>query len=137
MGHCNQLIDINYWQFCLLTIIEPPLENFTLVFPSQIWKHKKSYEVKSQNKVPVVLLMVPIHHKLVLILCLNLHCGSVRASGVTGENIENKPGPFAIRKVVQASHHKSHPRYGDSAGMQCTNTVYLPLFYSTIEDIDN
>ena len=83
---------------CLLRNIEPSLENFTLVFPSQIWKHKKSYEVKSQSKVPVVLLMVPIHHKLVLILCFNLHYGSVRASSVTGENIENNPGSLQSEK---------------------------------------
>ena len=119
-----------------MIVIEPPLENFTLVFASQVYKHKKSHDVKYLNEVPVASLMVPSYHKLELILCLNLHYGSVRASGATGEKIENNPGPSVIRKAVQVSHHQGHPRYGDSSEMQCTSTAYMPFFFSVIEKID-
>ena len=69
-----------------------------------------------------------------LIIYFNLHYGSVWASSFTQENIESNPGPF--HKEVQTSYHHSHPKYADSAGMQCTSTAYISIVFSVIKNID-
>ena len=56
-------------------------------------------------------------------LQINLHYALVRASKLTEEVIEINPGPeninrnYAIKKVVQASHHQGNSEFGESAGM--------------------
>ena len=56
-------------------------------------------------------------------LAINLDYKCVKSSQLTREGLESNPGPrnYVIKKVLLASHHQGHSRYGDSAGMQCTS----------------
>ena len=57
---------------------------------------------------------------------------------LTSEGVENNPGPgpVAIRKVVQASHHQDDIIYGSSsAGKQCTANAYFAIIFSSIKRV--
>ena len=75
----------------------------------------------------------------IIIVYLNLHYSSVILRNLTSEGgVESNPGPwlFAIRKVVQASHHQGDIRYrSDSAGKQCTANAYFAIIFWSIERI--
>ena len=70
---------------------------------------------------------------------LNLHYSSVILRNLTSAGVENNLGlgPFAMRKVVQASHHKSDIiRYGsDAARKQCTANAYFAIIFSSIKRV--
>ena len=73
---------------------------------------------------------------------MNLHYALVRVSKLTEEVIEINPGPeniswnYAIKKVVQASHHQGNSEFGESAGMQCTSNAYFAIIFSAMKSID-
>ena len=75
-------------------------------------------------------------------LQMNLHYALVRASKLTEEGIGINPGPeninwsYAIKKVVQASHHQGNSKFGESAGMQCTSNADFAIIFSAIKSID-
>ena len=73
------------------------------------------------------------------IVYLHSHYSSVIFRNLTNEGVESNPdpGPFAIRKVVQASHHQGDIiRYGrESAGKQCTANAYFAIFFSSIKKV--
>ena len=71
-----------------------------------------------------------------IIVNLNLHYSSVTFRNVIFEGVESKSGPFAIRKVIQASDHQCDMKYGnDSAGKQCTANAYFAIIFSSNERI--
>ena len=40
---------------------------------------------------------------------------------------------FAIKKLIEASHHLDHLKYRESARTQCTSNVYFSIVYSVIK----
>ena len=93
----------NYLKYCILKVIKPPWEHFTLVLVDKYTRKKKSGDVRSPHKIPVFLLMVLICHIFVLIVYLNLHYGLVWASGLSREGFECSKDPFAIK--IQYKYH--------------------------------
>ena len=78
--------------------------------------------------------MVLICHIPKLILYLNSYYGSDRASGLTGVGVVTNPGPFTIKTAVHAWQYQDHPRYGDSAGMQCKNNALISTVLFVIKE---
>ena len=93
------------------------------------------YVVKRQTFQYSILLRLLMCIIPLQILQINLHYALVRASKLTEEGIEINPGPensnrnYAIKKVVQASHHQGNSKYGESAGMQCTSNAYFAITF--------
>ena len=75
-------------------------------------------------------------------LQMNLDYALVITSKLTEEGIEINPGVensnwnYAIKKLVQASHHEGNSKFEESAGMQCTNNAYFAVIFSTIKSIE-
>ena len=100
---------------------------FYLILSPCIYKSSKifcgKYVVKHQVFQYSVLLWLFIYIILLQTLQINLRYALVRASKLTEEVIEINPGPeninrnYAIKKVVQASHHQGNSEFGESAGM--------------------
>ena len=68
-----------------------------------------------------------------------VHYSSVILRNLTSEGVvesNSGPRPFAIRKVVQASHRQGDIRYGsDSAGKQCTANAYFAIIFSSVKRV--
>ena len=75
-----------------------------------------------------------------IIVYLNLYYSSVIFRNLTSEGVESNlgPGPFAIRKVVQASHHQGDiiKYVRDSGGKQRMATAYFAIIYSSIKRVN-
>ena len=75
-----------------------------------------------------------------IIVYLNLYYSSVIFRNLTSEGVESNlgPGPFAIRKVVQASHHLGDiiKYVRDSGGKQRMANAYFAIIYSSIKRVN-
>ena len=75
-----------------------------------------------------------------IIVYLNLYYSSVIFRNLTSEGVESNlgPGPFAIRKVVQASHHQGDiiKYVRDSRGKQRMANAYFAIIYSSIKRVN-
>ena len=75
-----------------------------------------------------------------IIVYLNLYYSSVIFRNLTSEGVESNlgPGPFAIRKVVQASHHQGDiiKYVRDSGGKQRMANAYFAIIYSLIKRVN-
>ena len=75
-----------------------------------------------------------------IIVYLNLYYSSVIFRNLTSEGVESNlgPGPFAIRKVVQASHHQGDIiiYVRDSGGKQRMANAYFAIIYSSIKRVN-
>lgn len=74
-----------------------------------------------------------------IIVYLNLYYSSVIFRNLTSEGVESNlgPGPFAIRKVVQTSHHQGDiiKYVSDSAGKQRMANAYFTIISSSIKRV--
>ena len=99
------------------------------------------YVVKHQAFHFSVLLRLFMYIILLQTLQMNLDYALVTASKLTEEGIEINPGlensnwNYAIKKLVQASHHQGNSKFEESAWMQCTNNAYFAIF-SAIKSIE-
>ena len=75
-----------------------------------------------------------------IIVYLNLYYSSVIFRNLTSEGVESNlgPGPFAIRKVVQASHHQGDiiKYVRDSGGKQRMANAYFAIIYLSIKRVN-
>ena len=75
-----------------------------------------------------------------IIVYLNLYYSSVIFRNLTSEYVESNlgPGPFAIRKVVQAPHHQGDiiKYVRDSGGKQRMANAYFAIIYSSIKRVN-
>ena len=75
-----------------------------------------------------------------IIVYLNLYYSSIIFRNLTSEGVESNlgPGPFAIRKVVQASHHQGDiiKYVRDSGGKQRMANAYFAIIYSSIKRVN-
>ena len=63
-----------------------------------------------------------LEHVLTCIIVINNMSFLNRMLLLRSGDVESNPGPtFNISKVVQASFHQGHPKFGDSAGIQCAS----------------
>ena len=74
-----------------------------------------------------------------IIVYLNLYYSSVIFRNLTSEGVESNlgPGPFPIRKVVQASHHQGDiiKYVRDSGGKQRMANAYFAIIFSSIKRV--
>ena len=122
------------------------IDAFYLRLGHRIYKSSKifcgKYVVKRQTSQYSILLRLLMCIILLHIFQINLHYALVRASKLTEEGIEINTGPensnrnYAIKIVLQASHHQGNSKYGESAGMQCTSNSYFAIIFSAIKSID-
>ena len=75
-----------------------------------------------------------------IIVYLNLYYSSVIFRNLTSEGVESNlgPGPFAIRKVAQASHHQGDiiKYVRDSGGKQRMANAYFAIIYTSIKRVN-
>ena len=90
-----------------------------------------------------------------VIICLNLHFAVVKFLNLVLEGVKSNPAPrrfsfrldyshsvgsnssaglrnFAIKKLIQASHHQGHLKYRELAGMEFTSNAYFSIPYGTL-----
>ena len=76
---------------------------------------------------------------IVIIVYLNLYYSSVVFRNLTSEGVNYNlgPGPFAIRKVVQALHHQGDiiKYVRDSGGKQRMANAYFAIIFSSIKRV--
>ena len=125
----------------------------------RIFQKSKTFKALSSStprvKIKWEVLFSFMEYIFLVIICLNLHLAVVNFLNLTLEDAESNPGPnrfssdyfdsvgssastaglrnFAITKSVQASHHQGYLKYRESAGLQCTTSVYFSIACSVIK----
>ena len=75
---------------------------------------------------------------IILILKLNLNFAVLKLLKLLADgDVESNPGPttYDVLKVVQGSFHQGHPKFGQTAGIQCACNSLFTLCWSSIKRV--
>ena len=63
---------------------------------------------------------------------LNLHLAALKFDLLLVHGIESNPGP-TFSKAIEGSFHQGDPKFGDTAGFQCTGNSLIAICFGTIK----